>query len=130
MGAVAAVRGHWPGQRLGFGGRQPRTLIREWARFARRGDLAVERGSEVSEPDLARVVLPVLAVALDNDPLALQGSVDNLAGKLTGARVEHRFVTRPSGEDGPALDHFAWARHPGNFAGDIATWLRGAVTPG
>ncbi len=127
LGAVASVRGHWPGDRVGFGGRQPRKLMREWARFARRGDLAVERGAHRGEPDFSGVALPVLAITLDNDALAPQGSVDNLAGKLTGARVEHRFVTRPAGEDGPAFDHFTWVRHPGSFAGEVAVWLREAV---
>lgn len=127
LGAIAAVRGHWPGDRLGFGGRQPRTLMREWARFARRGDLAVERGTTTAEPDFGKVDLPVLAITLDNDALAPRGSVDNLVDKLTGARVEHRFVTRPVGEDGPAFDHFVWARHPGSFAGEVALWLRQAV---
>lgn len=130
MGAVAALRGHWPGDRLGFGGRQPRQLMREWARFARHGDLVVARGSELSEPDFAGVDLPVLALTLDNDSLAPQGSVDNLAGKLTRSRVEHRYVTRPVGEAGPAFDHFVWARHPGSFAAEVATWVREAVTPG
>jgi len=127
LGAVAAVRGHWPGDRVGFGGRQPRQLMREWARFARRGELAVERGTEVGEPDFSGVELPVLAITLDNDPLAPQGSVDNLAAKLTGSRVEHRFVTRPAGEDGPAFDHFTWVRHPGSFAAEVAAWVRQAI---
>lgn len=128
LGAIASVRGHWPGDRVGFGGRQPRKLMREWARFARRGDLAVERGEVVGEPDFSGVGLPVLAITLDNDALAPQGSVDNLAGKLTGARVEHRFVTRAAGEDGPAFDHFTWVRHPGSFAAEVAVWLRDAVS--
>lgn len=130
LGAVAALRGHWPGDRWGFGGRQPRRLMREWARFARRGDLVVDSGPTAAEPDFAGIDLPVLAVTLDNDSLAPQGSVDNLAGKLVGARVEHRFVSRAAGEEGPAFDHFTWARHPGSFAAEVATWLRVAVTPG
>ncbi|WP_353951491.1 alpha/beta fold hydrolase [Knoellia sp. S7-12] len=127
LGAVAFVRGHWPGDRLGFGGRQPRQLMREWARFARRGELGIERGKAVAEPDFSRVNLPVLAITLDNDSLAPQGSVDNLADKLTNAQVEHRFVTRPAGEGGPAFDHFVWARHPGAFATEIAAWVRQAI---
>lgn len=132
LGAVAAVRGHWPGDRLGFGGRQPRRLMREWARFARGGDLSLSRGAGAGggyeQPDFSTVDLPVLAVTLDNDSLAPQGSVDNLADKLTGAQVEHRFVTRPAGEDGPAFDHFTWVRHPGSFAGEVADWVRRAIT--
>lgn len=130
LGAVAAVLGHWPGDRLGFGGRQPRWLMREWARFARRGDLVVERGADRGEPHFSRVTVPVLALTLDNDPLAPQGSVDNLVAKLTGADVEHRFVTRVAGEEGPVFDHFVWARHPGSFAGEVAAWLREAVSRG
>ncbi|KGN34168.1 hydrolase [Knoellia sinensis KCTC 19936] len=124
VAAIAWVRGHWPGHRLGFGGRQPRQLIREWARFARRGDLIVEKGSGAGEPDFSSVNIPVLAVALDNDDLAPQGSIDNLVAKLQAAQVEHRFATRPEGEDGPPFDHFVWARHPGGFAQDVASWLK------
>lgn len=130
VGAVAAVRGHWPGHRLGFGGRQPRRLMREWARFARRGDLVVERGSERAEPDFGSLDLPVLALTLDNDELAPRGSVDGLVDKLTSARVEHRFVAREAGEHGPAIDHFVWARHPGTLAAEVAEWVRAAVRPG
>ena len=102
LGAVAALRGHWPGDRVGFGGRQPRQLMREWARFARRGDLAVEREDTVAEPDFAGVDLPVLAITLDNDPLAPQGSVDNLAAKLTGScgRAPVRDTARRGGRPG------------------------------
>lgn len=130
LGAVAALSGHWPGDRLGFGGRQPRRLMREWARFARRGDLVLGSGPAAVEPHFAGIDLPVLAVTLDNDPLAPQGSVDNLVRKLARARVEHRFVSRDAGEEGPAFDHFVWARHPGSFAAEVAAWLRQAVTPG
>lgn len=130
LGAVAAVRGHWPGHRLGFGGRQPRRLMREWARYARGGALLLEDsgGVPAREPDFADIELPVLAIALDNDHLAPQGSVDHLVGKLAGATVEHRFVTRPESEDGPPIDHFTWVRHPGSFAAEVATWLRAALS--
>lgn len=127
LGAVSAVRGHWPGHRLGFGGRQPRHLMREWARFARRGALALEGPGGAVEPDFGRVELPVLAITLSNDALAPQGSVDNLVAKLTGARVERRLVSRAADEDLPPIDHFTWVRHPGRVAEDVAHWLRGAV---
>ena len=37
IGTLSRVLGYWPGTRLGFGGTQPMTLMREWAAFAAPG---------------------------------------------------------------------------------------------
>lgn len=45
--ATAALLGFFPGDRLGFGGRQPRGVIRDWARLARTGELRPDRPGPV-----------------------------------------------------------------------------------
>src|SRR5699024_10873531 len=68
IGVVSRALGYWPGERLGFGGTQPRTLIREWAAFSRTGRLA-PRGRDVAD-GLRGHSLPLLVVDLEGDTLA------------------------------------------------------------
>ncbi|WP_427384068.1 alpha/beta hydrolase family protein [Janibacter sp. G56] len=121
---VARVRGHWPGHRLGFGGRQPRALMLEWAAFARTGHL-VPRGTKAAmTAGLAALRLPVLIVDLDNDHLAPPRAVDALIGMIPGASVERWTALRVPGSTARPMDHYTWARDPEGVADRVADWVR------
>lgn len=122
MGLVTRLLGHWPGHRLGFGGRQPRRLVAEWSRFARTGRLAP--AARPVEDRLADVDLPVLAVDLDGDRLAPPSSVDHLLGKLPSARVERWHFRKQPGDPGRPVDHYSFARSPEIIAARVAGWSR------
>lgn len=102
IGAAAALLGVWPG--WGFGGRQSRGVIRDWAYTARTGRFPHQHGVEV-EAALAAVRTPVLAVSLERDRYTPMSIVDHLVGKLAAAPVQRVHY------DGGA-DHFTWARSP------------------
>lgn len=100
MRAIATVVGVWPG--WGFGGRQARGVIRDWAFTIRTGRLSRIAGREVM-PDLPLVATPVLAISFEQDQLTPAPVLDRLIGMLSApVRREHY--------DGGA-DHFTWARH-------------------
>jgi predicted alpha/beta hydrolase len=126
MVAVATVMGYWPGHRLGFGGRQPTRLIRDWARQARTGRFSAEGSRADYESALCSLQLPVLAVTVHNDELAPPASVDHLTGKLHRAQVTRWHYTAEAAGGGP-LDHFRWTRSGGGLARHIAEWARTAV---
>lgn len=121
MGLVTRVRGFWPGDRLGFGGRQPRTLVREWAAFARTGRLAP--GGRPVEAGLRGVSLPVLVVDLDGDDLAPPAAVDALVSKLPSAQVERFTFAKGPGDPGRPVSHFSFARSPELIGERIAEWV-------
>lgn len=121
MAVVSRVRGFWPGDRLGFGGRQPRTLIREWAVFARTGRLAPDR--RPVEQALQGVALPLLVVDLDGDDLAPPAAVDALVAKLPSAQVERFTFTKGPGDPGKPVSHFSFARSPELIGERIAEWV-------
>ncbi|MFJ5925072.1 alpha/beta fold hydrolase [Kitasatospora sp. NPDC092948] len=117
---IATLWGYWPGHRLGFGGRQPARLMRDWARLGRTGRFAPTGADLDYEQALAALALPVLAVSLPGDHLAPASAVDRLVAKLPASDVQRRHHTPASGE---AADHIRWARSGGSVAELITGWL-------
>lgn len=138
--AVASLVGYWPGDRLRFGGRQSRTLLRDWARINRTGrfrfagNSAYEGsahsaytgsgksayggvGNAAYDADLAELKLPVLAVSVEGDVYAPRSAVDHLCGLLRSADITRWHHDA-------RLDHFRWVKDGGPIADRIADWSR------
>lgn len=113
--AASALLRVWPG--WGFGGRQSRGVIGDWARTARTGRFPVQYEVDV-EAALAGVRTPVLAVSLEHDQYTPASTVDHLVGKLVAAPVRREHY------DGTA-DHFNWVRTAaGPLAEQVAAFAR------
>lgn len=131
IGSVTRMLGYWPGERLGFGGTQPRRLMIEWAAFSRTGRLA-PGGRDVA-PGLRDHVLPLLAVDLDNDTLAPPSAVDGLVAMFPDADVERFAFRKAPGDPGKPVTHYSFARSPEVIGQRIAAWVLdrvGATTGG
>ncbi len=118
--ATAAVLGRWPGTRLGFGGDQPRGVMRDWARQVRTGRYRARGSAFDYETALGTLELPVLAVSVERDAYAPAGALDHLLAKTPRARLTRHHLT--ARETGTRLDHFAWARAGGALAKRVAAW--------
>ena len=88
---IARMLGHYPGERLGFGGREARRLIREWASVARTGDYAF--ADLDGETLLASEGPPVHAIALAGDGLAPEAAIRHMLGKLRRRSVSFETWT-------------------------------------
>lgn len=125
IAVVSRLCGYWPGVRLGFGGTQARTLMREWAAFSRTGRLAP--GGRDIAAGLAGRSLPLLAVDLDNDTLAPPAAVDELVGLFASAEVERFTFAKAAGDPGKPVNHYSFARSPEVIGERIAAWVTGRV---
>ncbi|UTT65184.1 alpha/beta fold hydrolase [Janibacter sp. CX7] len=125
IAVVSRLCGYWPGVRLGFGGTQARTLMREWAAFSRTGRLAP--GGRDIAAGLAGRSLPLLAVDLDNDTLAPPAAVDELVGLFASADVERFTFAKAVGDPGKPVNHYSFARSPEMIGERIAAWVTGRV---
>jgi predicted alpha/beta hydrolase len=116
LDAVTRSLGYWPGHRLGFAGRQPRTLMTDWAHEARHGRYHLRGDQTDYEAALRTLTVPTLLIEIAGDRMNPAGSVDHLAARLPGHADRIRVDTYP--------DHFRWARRsPEKTIDPIESWL-------
>jgi predicted alpha/beta hydrolase len=121
---AAKLLGVWPG--WGFGGRQARGVIRDWAYTARHGRFPHLAGVDI-EAALGQVRTPVLAISLDGDGFTPAATVDLIASKFIDAPV--RRVHLGLADVGRRVDHFTWVRASAPVASRIAELVRTAPEP-
>lgn len=115
INAVSKLLGVWPG--WGFGGRQARGVIRDWAYTGRHGCFPARLGVEER---LGGVTMPVLAISVEGDRYTPPGTTDFLVSRLESAKVRREHLTRT--EAGVDIDHFKWVRAAGPIARMIREW--------
>jgi predicted alpha/beta hydrolase len=119
---IASGLGHYPGEQLGFGGREGRTLIRDWARVARTG--RYQLAGLDGEGAMERVKAPVHVVRLEGDALAPEAAVEHTLQKLPRARISRSVW--PSAEQSPELrrnPHNRWPRTPAFAVQEVRSFL-------
>jgi predicted alpha/beta hydrolase len=119
---LADRRGHLSGRTIGFGGREARGVIHDWARSGLSGRYAGAGMTTDLEAALADVQVAVDAVRLADDWLVPAGSLDWLLGKLRPAAV-HRSVL-DAAQLGTRADHFAWMHRPEAIADALVRGLQ------
>jgi len=119
---ISRLLGYYPGRRLGFGGREARTMVRDWAHNARTGCYQPANCSCDLEAALERVVTPVLAIAIADDHLAPLRAIRYLCDKLKNAPVEYLHM---GADEIPAAgqNHFAWVAHADAIVREMGLWM-------
>ena len=101
---IVGALGYFPGHRLGFGGRQPKSVMRDWALEGQTGRYAGEL-----ESGLANVHNSVLSITLEGDRLITEAAAAHLSERLTSASVS-TVQLQAEANAGKPFDHFRWAR--------------------
>ncbi|MFB8280320.1 alpha/beta hydrolase family protein [Nocardia colli] len=125
FGLIARTLGYFPGDRLGFGGRQAAGVMTTWARQVRSGimtDDGITTGNGVFG-----FALPLLTVRIERDDLATEAGVRSLAEAAPDA--PHTDWIYTSAEAGGRLDHFRWTKHSGPLAARLRSWMN-TIVPG
>lgn len=120
--AAATLIGHFPGDRIGFAGREARGQMADRGRWARTGRLAFGRPRVDHTPSIAEVRLPVLGLTLERDTLAPGRSADALLAMFRNAQVTREHLEIDAGRP-----HVGWARDPAPAAAVLARWARAAT---
>lgn len=123
--AVSALWPWYPGHLLGFGGDQPRRLMRDWGHNATTGRYQLGGSTrDVAEIERAlhAVTLPVLLLGVRDDPVAPNGAREELIARLPCARVTRALIDGVR-SDSPWRRHFSWARAPAEAVQAVAAWL-------
>ncbi|MFT4229426.1 MAG: hypothetical protein QM602_03970 [Microbacterium sp.] len=123
IGGAARALGHWPGDRLGFGGRQPGAVVRDWSRVVRTGRYAAGSGTFDYEAAIADYRGELLAVDVAGDVLAPRTATDALLAKAPRARITRMSYT-PSRVTAKPGSHFTWVRDRDGLSAAIIEWVR------
>lgn len=109
--AIAWLCGHLPGRRLGFGGREARGLISDWARVGRSGHYSVPAAVETA---MASLACRCHGVVLADDWMAPVSSLHALQAKLVASSCSWQLLQAAGA--GVRADHFSWMRQPAAVA--------------
>lgn len=125
---LARLVGYYPGTLFGFGGREARRLISQWATLVKTGrfDGVCANGVE-AEQALLRIDRPILAVTLAGDRLAPRESMEALLQKVPRAPIE-RWYYEPAPGSAEA-DHLRWAKHCPTIVARVTAFARGLRRP-
>ena len=121
IGLVSRVLGYWPGDWLGFGGRQPAAMMRDWSHAVRTGRYRARTGSFDYENALRAYRGEVLAISVDHDIIAPHAATEALLAKVPNARVTRRSYVPSQGTARPGA-HFTWVKDQPGLAAIIAQW--------
>jgi predicted alpha/beta hydrolase len=119
--SITRVMGYFPGNRLGFGGVQPRDLMFDWTHEALTGKYRPIGVSIDYEQTLTEAKFPVLFVSLQGDALVPKSSAEYLARKLRSAPVSCVELDAASGV---ALHHFRWVKKPDAMLDAVDRWVQ------
>jgi predicted alpha/beta hydrolase len=117
---VGFVLGYVPGDRLGLGGTEARTLMRDWAYNARTARYE-PIGSDVDyERALRELEVELVTVNIDGDEMAPPNAVDFMFEKVPharGLRIEAKLSEHKPGA------HVRWARDAEDVVRAISGWI-------
>lgn len=123
-----ALLGYFPGDRIGFGGRQPRRLMRDWRQLALSGRYHAEGIEEDIEAGIARYAGPVLSLRMADDTFAPATATRAVTDKLVQAVLRESVLDAKT--LGACADHFRWARQPEAVVAQLSAWCRSNASQG
>jgi len=119
---VASLLGYFPGYKLGFGGREAKTVIHDWAKNAKTGRYELRGSLKDYESDMQAVAVPLLAINFSDDNFAPIMATKNLIAKLASCDSTHIEISG-SQMGQKTANHFNWTRSPDCIAKSIANWI-------
>lgn len=125
---IARMLGYWPGHVMGFGGRQPLALVRDWSGVVRTGHYQAATGTFDYGASLHRYRGDVLAIDVVGDVLAPLAATDALLAKAPAAHVDRHSYVGARGSAKPGA-HFTWVRDRSDLASVIVSWVRTRQPP-
>jgi predicted alpha/beta hydrolase len=119
---ITSICGYFPGDKIGFAGRESKTMIYDWLNEALSGKYSVANNTGDFEKLLTDINIPVLFVTLINDYFVTSACAQFLAAKLKTASVSS--IEIDAADYGlKQFNHFNWAKKPTPVFQSMINWL-------
>ncbi len=123
INVIARILGYYPGDKVGFGGREFAGVIADWSRQCRTGKYLVTNQDFAYDDALADTQFPVLAISVAGDELAPFPAVRHLLSKFrNNPHVRHIHLEKDDPRN-PGYDHFNFAKNPEAMVQIISEWI-------
>lgn len=113
--------GYYPGNRLGFGGREARTLMADWLALAKTNVYQARGMDEDFDAAIGCYSGPLLSIRLADDPFAPEAAMAAVSDKFLRSQVDKVVIS--AAELGDKADHFRWVRTPAAVVDQVTRWL-------
>lgn len=119
---LSGVMGYYPGDRVGFGGREARRLMQDWSALARTNRYRAYGIDIDYDAALRDFSAPVLVMRYADDPYAPLAAVAAVQQKLHAAPVSH--IVLDEQQLGAAANHHRWVRQPRAPVDCVHQWMQ------
>ncbi len=119
---IARLMGYFPGRKLGFGNREAKTIMIDWARNCRSGEYRLVGSVRDFRVELKEQQIPILALNYQDDLFAPPSATQYLSNFLPLSPVTQiTFSAKQLGLK--KADHFSWLQSPDVPVGAVKNWL-------
>jgi predicted alpha/beta hydrolase len=115
--------GYFPGERIGFAGREYKSYMLDWLGMVKTGDYAFKGMSGDIEAGIKKFKKPVYIFSVEADDFAPIKSALAIGEKFTGTEVKHKHLL--AGDLNGHTGHFDWVKGMKSAAPKIAAVLVG-----
>ena len=121
---ICRVFGYFPGQRLGFAGRQPKTLMMDWSATVRTGNYQPHGTRKAYESAMVRTEKPILSISLAGDFYAPPKAAEHLSLKYGPASDVVHLHYAGDRLPHPQIDHFNWVKSADFLLPALQQWVQ------
>tara|TARA_Y100000385_G_C13069545_1_gene628348 strand:- start:1007 stop:1846 length:840 start_codon:yes stop_codon:yes gene_type:complete len=119
IGLINSCLGYYPEHKMGFGGKQGKTEIKDWYKNGITGKYTVENEEIDYEAELLKTKARILAFTIKGDDFSPHKATRNLLEKFnSSSSIEHITV-----EGNRETNHFNWTKYPEIFKNQIDGWI-------
>jgi len=118
---LCTLLGYYPGDRVGFGGREARGLMADWLQMARHNRYSAAGIDSDIEAMVQADDCPVLAIYCDDDAFGPLAAIRGVTNRLGNRDIQWQEIT--SEALGIKADHVSWAKQPAIAVSAISMWI-------
>lgn len=120
---VSKLLGYFPGRKLGFGGTEAKTVMRDWSEQSRTGNYVLKNDDFDYEYTLGKLNIPIYAISFQQDTFAPKKAVEYLLQKFKiNTQITYEYLLGKDARN-ENFNHFNWVKKPNNIVGMIEKWL-------
>ncbi len=120
---ISKMRGFFPGNTIGFGGKEARTVMKDWGYNGLTGNYRITGTTNDYDAAMKKSDFPILAVSIKGDNYAPQKAVDLLLNKFNETIEKTHLHISKEDAGMKSLNHFNWTKEPDYMVGIVDNWI-------